>query len=194
MGLSLKYFSGNFLGIVVFLQVIMYISLFLNLPAVRETVGLIYLTFIPGIIFIKLLKLELGTIEYILYAVGFSVAFLMLSGLAINEFGSIVGFSFPLSTLPLSLFINTLILIGAAAAYVAAEKRRAPFDFPKSRLFAVVAAVSYNSVIKRFWDLPCQHNRQQLFPFAHDSFHRSSCSPPSRFIQNPQAFTHSPFA
>ena len=126
MGLSLKYFSGNFLGIVVFLQVIMYISLFLNLPAVRETVGLIYLTFIPGIIFIKLLKLELGTTEYILYAVGFSVAFLMLSGLAINEFGSIVGFSFPLSTLPLSLFINTLILIGAAAAYVRQRKEEPP--------------------------------------------------------------------
>ena len=42
----------------------------------------------------------------------------MLSGLVINEFGSIVGFSFPLSTLPLSLFVNTLIIIGAAVAHL----------------------------------------------------------------------------
>ena len=96
----------------------MYISLFLNFPFVREVVGLFYLTFVPGFIFIKLLKLELGTLEFILYSVGFSVAFLMLSGLIINEFGPLVGFSFPLSTLPLSLFINTLILVGASVAYL----------------------------------------------------------------------------
>jgi uncharacterized membrane protein len=102
----------------------MYISLFLNFPFVREVVGLFYLTFVPGFIFIKLLKLELGTFEFILYSVGFSVAFLMLSGLIINEFGSLVGFSFPLSTLPLSLFINTLILVGAAVAYLRQEKEK----------------------------------------------------------------------
>ncbi len=124
MGFNSKYLSNNFLGIVVFLQVIMYISLFLNFPVVRETVGLIYLTFIPGVIFIKLLKLELDTVEFVLYSVGFSVAFLMLAGLAINEVGSIVGFSFPLSTLPLSLFINTLILAGAAAAYLRQRKEK----------------------------------------------------------------------
>ena len=87
----------------------MYISLFLNFPLAREVIGIFYLTFIPGLIFIKLLKLELDTLEFILFSVGFSVAFLMLSGLVINQFGSIVGFSFPLSTLPLSLFVNTLI-------------------------------------------------------------------------------------
>ncbi len=116
MGLNQEYLSKRFLGIVVLLQVIMYASLILDFTFVREIVGLIYLTFIPGFIFIKLLKLELGTLEFALYSVGFSVAFLMLSGLVINEFGSLFGFSFPLSTLPLSLFVNTLILAGAAVA------------------------------------------------------------------------------
>jgi uncharacterized membrane protein len=118
MNYNPKSLSQHFLGIVVFLQVLMYISLFLNYPLAREVVGIFYLTFIPGLIFIKLLKLELGTLEFILFSVGFSVAFLMLSGLVINEFGSIVGFSFPLSTLPLSLFVNTLIIIGAAVAHL----------------------------------------------------------------------------
>jgi uncharacterized membrane protein len=119
MGHNLKYFSQHFLGIVVFLQVIMYISLFLNFPLARQVIGVVYLTVIPGLIFIKLLKLdELGTLEFILFSVGFSVAFLMLSGLVISQFGYIVGLNFPLSTLPLSLFINTLIIVGAAVAHL----------------------------------------------------------------------------
>ncbi len=124
LGNNQRYLSQHFLGIVVFLQVVMYLSLFLNFTLVREVIGVFYLTFIPGFIFVKLLKLELGTLEFILFSAGFSVAFLMISGLVINEFGSLVGFSFPLSTLPLSLFINTLILVGAAAAYLRQGKEK----------------------------------------------------------------------
>lgn len=114
-----KYLSQHFLSIVVFLQIIMYISLFLNFPLARQVIGILYLTFIPGLVFIKLLKLDgLETLEFILFSVGFSVAFLMLSGLIINQFGPLVGLSLPLSILPLSLFINTIIIIGAAIAHL----------------------------------------------------------------------------
>lgn len=124
MGFDQKDLTQHFLGIVVFLQVVMYISLFLDFPFVREVVGLVYLTFIPGFIFVKLLKLELGTAEFVIYSVGFSVAFLMLSGLVINEFGSLFGITLPLSTLPLSLFINTLVLAGAAVAHLRQGKEK----------------------------------------------------------------------
>ncbi len=118
-----KYFSVNFLAIVVLLQVIMYISLFLNFPLVRQILGIAYLTVVPGLIFIKLLKLdELGTLEIIVFAVGFSVVFLMLAGLVINQFGYLFGLTFPLATLPLSLFVNTLIIAGAAVAHLRQEK------------------------------------------------------------------------
>ncbi|MCW3995069.1 MAG: DUF2206 domain-containing protein [Candidatus Bathyarchaeota archaeon] len=113
----------HFLPIVVFLQVIMYITLFLNLPVAMQVVGIIYLSFIPGVIFVKLIKLEnLRALEFMLFSVGFSIAFLMIAGLIINEFGSTIGLSFPLSTLPLSLFINTLIIIGAAAVHLRQPK------------------------------------------------------------------------
>jgi uncharacterized membrane protein len=150
MDIKPKYFSDNFLGVVVFLQVTMYFSLFLNFPVVRETVGLFYLTFIPGVIFIKLLKLELSTVEYVLYAVGFSVAFLMISGLVLNEVGPIVGFGFPLSTLPISLFINTLILAGAAAAYLRQRKEKQnsnPQTTGFSPSFLILALIPILSVL-----------------------------------------------
>ncbi len=125
-----QFFQQNFLSIVIFLQVVLYASFFLNMPIVREVVGIAYLTFIPGIIFVKLLKLDdgrLSLVELILYSVGFSISFLMLAGLLIDQFGLMVGFDFPLSTLPLSLYINTIVLIGAAIVQVRQEKTKQPF-------------------------------------------------------------------
>ena len=113
------YISQHFLAIVIFFQVIMYASLFLNFPIVRQIVGILYLTFLPGVIFLKILKFQkLSAVEFILYSVGFSIAFLMLAGLIINQFGPLLGVSPPLSALPLSLFLNTLILVGASIVYL----------------------------------------------------------------------------
>lgn len=119
--------SQHFLAIVVVLQIIMYLTLFLGMPLARATIGIAYLLFIPGLVLIKLLKLDsLGALESVLYSVGFSVAFLMLSGLIINEFGGLIGIDFPLATLPISLFVNTAVLVGAAAASLRRSPRKQP--------------------------------------------------------------------
>ena len=142
--------SQHFLAIVIILQVIMYVSLFFGMPLARITIGIAYLLFIPGLVLIKLLKLDsLSTLESVLYAVGFSVASLMLSGLVINEFGGLIGIDFPLSTLPISLFVNTAILIGAAAASLRRSPKRQtqPQDkktsfSPSMLLLALIPALS----------------------------------------------------
>ena len=118
--------SKHFLTIVVAFQVILYLSMFLNLSTVRIVIGAAYLTLIPGLIITKLLKLDnLGTIESIIYTVGFSIAFLMITGLIINQFGYLAGLNSPLAALPLSLFINTIVLIGAAATYFLRNRPKA---------------------------------------------------------------------
>jgi len=110
-------FSQHFLAIIFVLQFVLYFALFANLLLLRVIVGIVYLTFIPGFIMIKLLKLDrLSGIESVLYSLGFSLAFLMIAGLIINNFGASFGLDMPLSTLPLSIFMNSLILIGAAIA------------------------------------------------------------------------------
>lgn len=125
MNFSQQYVSQHFLALVVTLQVVLYISLFFEFPLIRAIIGIVYLTFIPGLILIKLLKLDsLGALGTVLFSVGFSIAFLMLSGLAINQFGYLVGLSFPLATLPLSLFVNTIIILGAAAVHLTQTNRR----------------------------------------------------------------------
>ena len=60
----------------------------------------------------------------------------MIAGLVINEIGSVIGFNFPLATLPLSLFINTLIIVGAAVAYVREGKTKANLNPAENKLFS----------------------------------------------------------
>ena len=51
-------------------------------PIIRQFVGFIYLTFVPGIIILRILRLrKLGNIETLLYTVGLSIATLMFTGL-----------------------------------------------------------------------------------------------------------------
>jgi uncharacterized membrane protein len=151
MTFNQQYVSRNFLAIVVALQVIMYASLFLNFPVVRAVVGIAYLTIIPGLIITKLLKLDnLSTLEQILYTVGFSVAFLMIAGLIINQFGYLIGLDFPLATLPLSLFINTLVIIGATATYLRRDRIKPVSSAPKtsfSRSMLLLALIPVLSII-----------------------------------------------
>lgn len=126
MNINWNYFSQNFLVIVVLLQVLMYATLFLDLSLARVAIGIAYLTFIPGYVLVKLLRLDrLSVWETIVYSAGLSLAFLMLCGLIINEFGPLFGISFPLSILPLSLVINTAVLMCAAAAHIRGKRAKA---------------------------------------------------------------------
>ena len=150
-----QYISQHFLPIVVALQVIMYITLFLDFPLARAAIGIAYLTFVPGFILIKILKLDnLNTVESIVYSAGFSVAFLMLAGLIINQFGYLIGISFPLATLPLSLFVNTLIIVGAAAAYLRQGRSKTALPTKKitfSRSMLLFALIPVLSIIGAYF-------------------------------------------
>lgn len=102
---------------VLLLQFIFYAIVFLDIPIARQVFGFLYLTFLPGIILLKVLKLNnLNMTETILLSVGLSVAFLMLIGLAVNELCPLVGVSKPLSQVPLMVVINSAILFMSALA------------------------------------------------------------------------------
>lgn len=117
-----KWRSRNFLLFILFLQSIAYAIVFFDVPVARQVIGFIYLTFVPGFVIIKLLKLdELGGLETVLFSVGLSVAFLMLAGFLLNEFGFLFGFSKPLSLMPLMIVLNSLVLIGGVLVYLRRE-------------------------------------------------------------------------
>jgi uncharacterized membrane protein len=110
--------SKNFLATILLLQFALYVTIIFDIPIARQVVGFIYFTFIPGFVIIKLLKFEkLDGVETILFSVGLSIAFLMVLGLVVNDFGFLFGLSQPLSLNPLLLCLSGIILILGIAAY-----------------------------------------------------------------------------
>ncbi len=111
--------SREFLSVILFLQLVMSIATFLDMTVARQVIGFIYLTFIPGITLIKLLKIKIEDLaETILFAVGLSVASLMLIGFLINELTPLFGIQRPLSFIFLFPAINVFVLVCGVVAYL----------------------------------------------------------------------------
>jgi len=88
--------SKTFLLTIVIMMFLFCLVVLLDIPVARQIIGFLYLTFVPGFIFLRLLRLEgLSDVETILFSVGISVAFLMIVGLLLNEIGLMIGFSNP---------------------------------------------------------------------------------------------------
>lgn len=91
----------------------------LQIPIIRQLIGFIYLTFIPGILILRILKLhKLGNVETILYTVGLSIATLMFTGLFMNTIYPLFGISGPISITPLIITISIVVLVLCVLCYV----------------------------------------------------------------------------
>ncbi len=52
-----------------------------DIPVLRQIVGFVFLTFIPGILILRILRIHnINTVESLVYSVGLSLAFVMFSG------------------------------------------------------------------------------------------------------------------
>ena len=60
---------------ILFLQAIIYATVFFDAPVARQVIGLIYFTFIPGFLILKLKLNELDRVETVLFSVGLALRF-----------------------------------------------------------------------------------------------------------------------
>ena len=91
----------------------------LQIPILRQFIGFVYLTFIPGIIILRILKLhKLGNIETLIYTVGLSIATLMVTGFFMNSVYPLFRISGPISLLPLIITISVIVFVLCAISYV----------------------------------------------------------------------------
>jgi len=89
------------------------------IPIMRPLIGFLYLTFIPGVIILRILRLhKIGIIETIVYAVGLSVALIMVIGASINTAYPVFGIIGPISILPLIITISAVTLILCILCYI----------------------------------------------------------------------------
>ncbi len=88
-----------------------------QIPIAREVLAFIYLTFLPGVLVLKILRLhDLGTVETTLYSVGLSLVVLMLTGLAANTLYPKLGYARPFS---FGILFLTIIVVVQALLFLA---------------------------------------------------------------------------
>lgn len=90
----------------------------LKIYFLRQLVCIIYLTFIPGIIALRILKFhKISNVETLLYGVGLSISILMFIGYFINIFYPFIGISKPISLVPLIITISLIVLLLSVICY-----------------------------------------------------------------------------
>ncbi len=110
--------SGTLLLIVIFIDTAV-IAAFLDIPVLRQILGFMFLTFLPGWLIIHILGLNnLSQSVKLVLSVGLSVAFVMFFGLLINTLYPLLGYSRPLDTLSVVSSFSVALLFMAAIAYL----------------------------------------------------------------------------
>src|SRR3990170_6951178 len=102
---------------------------------VRAIFSFIFLTTIPGLLIMLMLKIrKIGFWEYLVYVIGLSIAFLMFGGLLANWALPLMGINQPLSLQPISISFYYLLLIIGPIAYLRNKDLSYEFKFIKLSL------------------------------------------------------------
>ena len=113
----------NLLKFVLFIQVSIWAltildSVNLQIPILTQLIGFIYLIFVPGILIIRIFRLNFqNNIETMLYAVGLSISSIMFIGLFMNIFYPYLGIK-PISLVPTIVTISIFILSLCIFCYI----------------------------------------------------------------------------
>lgn len=138
------------LKLVMFLYILTCVSVGLDITLLRQIFGFIYLSFIPGYLFLKILKLgEIDRIETVTFSVGLSIAFLMFLGLLLNETSLTFNLSRPLSTIPLMVTVSGLTLILFLPSYRRKDKEAKSLSSEKANVATILQICSL-SVLPAF--------------------------------------------
>ena len=102
---SIKNIRGkNWFASIIVMLFVTDIAIFLNIPFLRQVLGFLCFTILPGLLILHVLELnKMGFIENFVLSVGLSVSFLMFGGLFMNEVYYAIGYKTPLSTYSLTI-------------------------------------------------------------------------------------------
>jgi len=86
-------------------------TLGLNIPFLTATIIFLYLTFIPGIVILRILRIhQINIVEFILFSAGLSLSFIMFTGFLLSILLPVMGVSKPLSLFNITVAISVFIL------------------------------------------------------------------------------------
>lgn len=111
----------------------------LQIPILRQFIGFIYLTFIPGIIILRIMKLhKLGNIETLLYAVGLSISIIMFVGASMTFVYPFFGIVKPMSATSSIITITCLVLVLCTLSYVRDKNFSSPDTYSVEEILSPI--------------------------------------------------------
>jgi uncharacterized membrane protein len=101
----------NHLAFLLLAQLMLCITIAFEIPVARQILGFLFLTFVPGFVLVKFMGFwGLNKVETVLISTVLSIALLMLIGLLVNFLGPILGVPNSLSTIPMLVGLNFLLI------------------------------------------------------------------------------------
>lgn len=122
----------EFLKAILIIQIAVYAVIILDssgihTPVLRPLIAFTYLTFVPGMVLLRALKLHrLGSAQTVLYAAGLSITTVMFTGLCINKIYPLLGIEKPIALTPLVVTLTAIVLLLCIVAYVRDREFRNP--------------------------------------------------------------------
>jgi uncharacterized membrane protein len=119
--------SYQWLMLAITLIIVTVLCVLLDIPFLRQISSFVMLTFLPGFLLLRILKLnELGWWERLVLSIGLSLAFLLLFGLLHNGLLSVWTYEKPLSTIPLLTSFSIAIMVLSVVASIRSKSIRLP--------------------------------------------------------------------
>ena len=88
------------------------VVILLDIPFLRQILGFLFLTILPGLLILQVLKLnKINYTEKFVLSVGLSISFLMFFGLLVNNLSLTLGYKTPLATTPLLISFNIAFVV-----------------------------------------------------------------------------------
>ena len=110
--------TKNCLLIIISTLVITNIAILLNIPFLRPISGFLFLTILPGLLILHVLKLnKIGFLEKFILTWGLSISFLIFFGLFVNNLSLGLGYETPLATIPLLVSFNIALIVLGVIGY-----------------------------------------------------------------------------
>ena len=131
--MTLIFRSKKVFAFIILLFILADLSILLNIPILRPLMGFLFLTILPGLLILRVLKLnKISSLEKFILSWGLSISFLMFFGLLINNLSLSLGYLTPLSVISLLISFNLAYIL--LAIIVSKINKNAVFSLPNLNL------------------------------------------------------------
>lgn len=136
----------------------------LHIPLIRQLIGFLYITFVPGVLVVRLLRIgPLSAVQELIYSISISLSLVMVVGFLCNLLLPLFGVMHPISLTVLTLGISLLVILLTLALYLSEGSTTALYNHVslntyRSPAVGMLCVLPLLSIIGTFYVNQCDDN------------------------------------